>query len=592
VNGEQTTAAPDAAAATRGASTRRAAGRRSAKGSRAAPSRRGPLTVFIHIPKTAGTTLISVLRGNFPAGGVRSLGNVFHGAGGVDPGPVVKMRVSGPVVTRDIHLLGGHLPFGIYQYLPSDSRYITFLRDPVERTLSHYYRARSVRKRDPIPEDMSFEEVLGGGDYLYDNLQTRMLSGDPEPFGEVTEEMLEQAKENLSERFVSFGLADRFDESLVLLKRGLGLNSILYVSQRMTTNRPRTQESKEDLRPIAERFNTYDIELYRWASQEFDRTVADQDADFAVELAALKAAVSGGRVTGNPPAASKLSRGQMWEELVRARAGLLGWEYQVAKANEPDQSLLEELHTLLKQANENIVKLQERSEAVVSLPGRAESQLETHVEDVEEEAENGTGRQRRKRRARAPERLEQLHGQIEELEKAIGDQPENTGDAHVVRELERLRALAAEVEQESTGTSRARASSDVVSTKAERRQTPAQRAARIAALEKTRDSAAEGLARAEERLKEIRAQIEGLEASNTAEGETPAEADAGAVLRQEARIQRLRDLAATKEKRIEIQKVRQSELERRLSALVDETASNGGGGEDAAEALPDGADGA
>ena len=261
------------------------------------------------------------------------------------------------------------------------TRYITFLRDPVERTLSHYYRARSVRKRDPIPEDMSFEDVLAGGDYLYDNLQTRMLSADPEPFGEVTQEMLEQAKENLSERFISFGLADRFDESLVLLKRGLELNSILYVSQRMTTNRPRTQQSKEDLTPIAERFNAYDIELYRWASEQFDRRVADQDADFAVELAALKTAVSGGRVTESPPAASKLSRGQMWEELVRARAGLLGWEYQVAKANEPDQSLLEELHTLLKQANENIVQLQERSEAVGSRAGQAGSELGTHVEE-------------------------------------------------------------------------------------------------------------------------------------------------------------------------------------------------------------------
>jgi Galactose-3-O-sulfotransferase len=592
VNGEQTTAEPDAAAATRGASTRRAAGRRSPKGSRPTASRRGPLTVFIHIPKTAGTTLISVLRGNFPPGGVRSLGNVFHGAGGVDSGPVVKLRQSGPVVTRDIHLLGGHLPFGIYQYLPSDSRYITFLRDPVERTLSHYYRARSVRKRDPIPEDLSFEDVLAGGDYLYDNLQTRMLSGNPEPFGEVTQEMLEQAKENLSERFICFGLADRFDESLVLLKRSLELNSILYVSQRMTTNRPRTQESKEDLTPIAERFNAYDIELYRWASEQFDRRVADQDADFAVELAALKTAVSGGRVTESPPAASKLSRGQMWEELVRARAGLLGWEYQVAKANEPDQSLLEELHTLLKQANENIVQLQERSEAVGSRAGRAAPELETHVEDVEGEAENGTGRERRKKRARAPERLEQLHGQIEELEKAIGDQPENTRDAHVVRELERLRALAAEVEQESMGTAPARASTDAVSTKAERRQTPAQRAARIAGLEKTRDSAAEGLARAQERLKEIRAQIEELEATNTTEGETPAGDAAGAAVRQEARIQRLRDLAATKEKRIEIQRVRQSELERRLSALTEEAASSGGGGEVAAEASPDGTNGA
>ena len=209
----------------------------------------------------------------------------------------MKLRQSGPVVTRDIHLLGGHLPFGIYQYLPSDSRYITFLRDPVERTLSHYYRARSVRKRNPIPEDLSFEDVLAGGDYLYDNLQTRMLSGDPEPFGEVTQEMLEQAKENLSERFIS--LWPRRP-----LRRVAGAAQTQPRAEQHPLRQPaHDYEPAADTGvqggppPIAERFNTYDIELYRWASEQFDRRVADQDADFAVELAALKTAVSGGRVT-------------------------------------------------------------------------------------------------------------------------------------------------------------------------------------------------------------------------------------------------------------------------------------------------------
>ena len=100
-----------------------------------------------------------------------------------------------------------------------------------------------------------------------------------------------------------------------------------------------------------------------------------------------------------------------------------------------------------------------------------------------------------------------------------------------------------------------------------------------------------GIVRAQERLKEIRAEIEQLEATSTTNGETPAGDDAGQAVRPEARIQRLRELAAAKEKRIEAQKVRLSELERRLSALIDETASSGGGGEVAAEALPDGTDG-
>jgi hypothetical protein len=37
----------------------------------------GPLTVFIHIPKTAGTTFRRILRANFPPGTVHNTGNVF-----------------------------------------------------------------------------------------------------------------------------------------------------------------------------------------------------------------------------------------------------------------------------------------------------------------------------------------------------------------------------------------------------------------------------------------------------------------------------------------------------------------------------------
>jgi hypothetical protein len=566
---EQTPVESGGAASTRRASTRRGAARRGPKGSRPSASRRGPLTVFIHIPKTAGTTLVGVLRGNFPPGGVRTIGNVFHGAGGIDQGPITKLRQSGPVVTRDIHLLGGHLPFGVSQYLPNDTRYITFLRDPVERTLSHYYRARSVRKRDPIPEDMTFEDVLGGGDYLYDNLQTRMLSGDPEPFGKVTDKMLERAKQNLAEKFISFGLAERFDESLVLLKARLGLRSILYVTQRMTTNRPRTQESKEDLAPIAERFNTYDIELYRWASEQFDHRVADQDAEFAIDLAALKTAVAVEQVTEPTPTPSTLSADQLWEQLVRARAELLGWEYQLAKANDPDESRLEELTALLKQANRSILELHERIDGL-------ESTLGGRTEDIEEdESGNGAGRRQRKGRSRASGRLAQLRERIEELEQAVGDQPESTSDAHVVRELERLRTLAAELEQEQEeDAAPRRPPAEDRSSKAERRQTPAQRMARIASLTKTRDNIAKALERSEKRLEELRAEFEQLRTTNAADDKAPASGDDGPAVDPEARIERLRDLTEEKKKRIELQKVRLSELERRLSTLTEPAVSS------------------
>jgi hypothetical protein len=553
---EHTLAQTNAAVSTRKASPRRGSAKRSPKGTRPKTARRGPLTVFVHIPKTAGTTLTAVLRGNFPAGGVRALGNVFHGSGGIDPGPVAKLRKSGAVVTRDIYLLGGHLPFGVHEYLPIDSRYVTFLRDPVERTLSQYYRLLTMRKRNPVPEGMTLEDLMDSDEYLYDNLQTRMLCSRPEPFGEVTDDMLEEAKENLATKFICFGLADRFDESLVLLKRRLELRSILYVSQRMTTTRPRTEQSKEALVPVAERFNAYDIELYRWASEHFEQTIAEEDRTFAVDVAALRAAVSAGPVSEDPPAASDFSREQLWEELVRARADLLGWEYEAAKAKEEDQSQPAEqdddLRALLTQAHQSILQLHERIEG---LEGRLGPSQDSDS-DEEPETEADAGERPRKRERVKAARLEHLRGQIAELETAIGDEPEETRDVHVVRELERLRAHAAEVEKQRQEPQR-RSQTEEGTSKADRWLTPHQQAERVAALETARDNSAAVIARMEKRLAQIRVEIQDLEA----------EADGG---ESKERLERLRGLASGKAKRIEVLRQRLADRERRLGALAAE----------------------
>ena len=52
--------------------------------------RKPPLLVFVHIPKTAGTTLSSVLRMNAGGQNIRRIGNVFKGSGGVGKGVVYR----------------------------------------------------------------------------------------------------------------------------------------------------------------------------------------------------------------------------------------------------------------------------------------------------------------------------------------------------------------------------------------------------------------------------------------------------------------------------------------------------------------------
>jgi hypothetical protein len=310
--------------------------------------RRPPLLVFVHIPKTAGSTLRSVLNMNEPGSRSRALGNVFKGGGGIDRAVMTRMRRGEGPDLAGVQIVRGHFPLGIreylHDYLPKQRELecFTFLRDPIDRTLSHYYAIRDRREGEeepgryseaPLPPDPTLEDALEAG-YVQDNLHTRMLCGDPEPFGEVTEDMLERAKQNLSTDLVFFGLTERFDESLVLAKRQLGLRVILYRSRgRVNPARPRGDQIPAELRRSAERCNRYDIELYRHASELFSASLEGRDLEFDVELAALRAARNHGDLDVHTPVPTGFAGDEeAWRMLVRTTATAQSLEAQLAGA--------------------------------------------------------------------------------------------------------------------------------------------------------------------------------------------------------------------------------------------------------------------
>jgi Sulfotransferase family len=321
------------------------------------PRRGAPLLVFVHIPKTAGTTLTTILHLNEPGPGTRHGGNVFKGGGGVKQGVTFEALLKNDNGELDrARIVTGHFPFGIRDHLPRDRdvRFFTLLREPADRTLSHFFQ---VRERDwgsdgpnklglmPLPPEATIEDAVEGG-YLVDNLHTRMLSGQAAPFGEVDAAMLEQAKHNLSHEFACFGLTERFDESLVLARQRLGLRSILYMpargatsrrarsrsSGRVNISRPRGDDVPEELRRGAERCNRYDIELYRYAQQLFDDAPERKDVEFKIELAALHAAQADGELELDvPPPDGFEGSEQAWRMLLKARAESLRSELELAE---------------------------------------------------------------------------------------------------------------------------------------------------------------------------------------------------------------------------------------------------------------------
>ena len=281
---------------------------------------------------------------NEPAERIRPLPNVFKGSGGLDKAPMEQLRKGrGPLhkALEDLDRAGivrGHVPYGLRDYLPQyvprgrKVRWLTFLREPVDRSLSHYFGVCATRRPAPgvkvpwsrLPAEPTMDELIEGG-YIHDNLHTRMLCGLPEPFDEVSDEMLEEAKRNLREGLHLFGITERFDESLVLARRRLGLGSILHQRRaRANPSRPRGDDVPAELVAAAERWNRHDLELYRFACGLFEEAPELRELEFRVEVAAVRAARGKGEIADDVAAPEGFAGGkEEWRMLLRAKAALL-----------------------------------------------------------------------------------------------------------------------------------------------------------------------------------------------------------------------------------------------------------------------------
>jgi hypothetical protein len=248
-------------------------------------SGRSPAVIFLHIPKTAGTTLLSILDRQYPAQSIHSFGGDAHAS-------VAQFKALDEQSRAQIQLLRGHMAFGLHEYLPEPVVYFTILRDPVARVISYYnYILRT-------PPHYLYEEVTSKKMSLHDLLdselplmmndgQVRLISGVwGEPgFDEVTPVILETAKKNLADYFVVVGLMEHFDQTLCLLKENLGWEEDMTY-QRLNVSK---QGSKAHQLPAAtvdlvKKVNQQDIALYAYAQERFAQQCAQRGPLFPLRL--------------------------------------------------------------------------------------------------------------------------------------------------------------------------------------------------------------------------------------------------------------------------------------------------------------------
>ena len=239
-----------------------------------------PLLVFVHIRKTAGKTLRQILYRQYGRGRTRLVRNYFVA-------PETSLNVVQGLAAEPPPGLGvvhGHFLFWPDIEWPDGTQFLTLLRDPVERAISHYFwlRARNPRFKK------SLEEAISEGS-ISDNLQTRVLAARMPAFGETTEEMLEDALRSL-DRVNVIGLTERFDESLVLATRTLGWRRMLYRRENVTPDRKPREAIAPRVIDLVKRYNALDLELYESASKRFEQAIEAQGDGFAIEVAALERA--------------------------------------------------------------------------------------------------------------------------------------------------------------------------------------------------------------------------------------------------------------------------------------------------------------
>jgi hypothetical protein len=239
--------------------------------------------IFLHIPKTAGSTVLRILEHEYGHDGVLKLYDSVFGD------EVAALRADELGRTR---VVAGHFYFGVHSRLTGPCRYVTFLRDPLDRVVSHYEFARRWPDHylhEPASKMNLADYVRFCGAAEPNNDQTRLLAGREmaSSNGASSPAMLSVAKRNL-DFHAAVGLTEAFDASLVLMRRVFGWRRPFYVSHNVGDRARQEAQLPRNAREVIEAHNALDVELYQYARERFRAQIAEQADHFDRDLRAFR----------------------------------------------------------------------------------------------------------------------------------------------------------------------------------------------------------------------------------------------------------------------------------------------------------------
>ncbi len=253
--------------------------------------------IYLHIPKAAGTTLHRIIKRQYPPDAVFE---VDPGAPDAKEDSIHALKALSDSHRSRIRFLTGHVPFGVHQWVAEPALYVTLLRDPVERAISDYYYIRNTPQhpfhQQMMVENLSLEDTVRVDvEANGNNLQTRWVSGyaaadhSLPPYDPLPEDALQRAKQNVENWFAIAGVVERFDETLLLMKRHFGWRNVYYTKANVTRGRPAAAALPAATVAFIREHNALDMELWAFCARRLEEQVRALGASFQLELLAFRA---------------------------------------------------------------------------------------------------------------------------------------------------------------------------------------------------------------------------------------------------------------------------------------------------------------